>query len=82
MTNEEISSRLLTAEVSIEQIHRQIHALQLCLSWLMHQTAPEEAQRFLSRQANEMEGNPVLTEHVAMLDELRASLALLRVVHG
>lgn len=82
MTNEEIERRLITLELSMEQAHDRFQALQLSLTWLMNQTCPEEAQRFLGIQANELELSPKLAEHTALLDELREDLAQWRAQSG
>jgi len=67
----------------LELLQERIDAQQLVIAWLLNELQnvphfqPDLVQRFLSRQANELDGHPKFAEHVAVLDELREDVAFL-----
>lgn len=71
----DLTRRVQALEVGLEQTTRRANALLVALGWTLATLAPEDARLFLALQANEIEGNPRLIEHVAVLDELSEELA-------
>lgn len=67
--------RIIRIEVQLNQLDRRLNAQQLVLGWLLARQPGDEAMRFLSAQANELEGSSDFEEAVAELDDLREEIA-------
>lgn len=70
----EIEEKLLRLEVCLNQTNERHDALLVVLSWLLANHPGDEAMKFLCLQANELEGDRKLQEHVAVLDDLREAV--------
>ncbi|MBA5605863.1 hypothetical protein H3H36_10880 [Duganella sp. FT3S] len=89
--SEKLDEFMLVTDDRLEQLEGQIEAQKMVIAWLLsqldltHHFPSDAIPKFLSRQANELDGDPKYVPCVASIDELRglfASLALVRDKRG
>lgn len=70
-----LTDRIVRLEVQAEQMRKRNEALLLVVGWILAMHPGDEAMRFLSSQANELDDNQKFVEDVALLDDLREDVA-------
>lgn len=82
MNEEAIIKRLAENAAAIETLGERLEALEVTVSFLLHQLPDDAGLRFLSRQANETEAGQKAPGVVETLDVLRDLVGGLRGQHG
>lgn len=71
---ENLTDRIVRLEVQTEQMRQRNDGLMLVVGWLLARHPGDDALRFLSSQANELDGHQKHVEYVALLDDLREEI--------